>query len=189
MRISFIPSVGAFAATTMASPVFAHPGHEGGSFSAGLTHPVTGLDHLVMLIAFGMLTACLSVSWRGKATLMLAALATLLLGLSAGKVFGGFGGVELAIGASLFVVSGAIWQSFNRSKPLLNLAVGLSVGLMFFHGYAHGVESTGSVLPFASGMLTAAAGLMVLGLQFGRALSSPWLSVGVASASALILLP
>ncbi|MDC5856544.1 HupE/UreJ family protein [Vibrio europaeus] len=172
----------------LSSSVMAHPGHETGSFSAGLTHPVTGFDHLVMLVAFGILVACVQTSAVRKMGLVLSALASLLVGLAAGQVFGGFNGVELAIGASLFVVSGAIWQAFHASKDMLRLALTLCVGLVFFHGYAHGVEAQGAISSFAAGMTVSAAALMVLGLQFGRALSSPWLSVGVASVSALVIL-
>ena len=172
----------------LSSSVMAHPGHETGSFSAGLTHPVTGFDHLVMLVAFGILVACVQTSAVRKVGLVLSALASLLVGLAAGQVFGGFNGVELAIGASLFVVSGAIWQAFHASKDMLRLALTLCVGLVFFHGYAHGVEAQGAISSFAAGMTVSAAALMVLGLQFGRALSSPWLSVGVASVSALVIL-
>ena len=172
----------------LSSSVMAHPGHETGSFSAGLTHPVTGVDHLVMLVAFGILVACVQTSAVRKMGLVLSALASLLVGLAAGQVFGGFNGVELAIGASLFVVSGAIWQAFHASKDMLRLALTLCVGLVFFHGYAHGVEAQGAISSFAAGMTVSAAALMVLGLQFGRALSSPWLSVGVASVSALVIL-
>ncbi|MEX0334188.1 HupE/UreJ family protein [Vibrio tubiashii] len=172
----------------LSSSVLAHPGHETGSFSAGLTHPVTGFDHLVMLVAFGILVACVQTSAVRKVGLVLSALASLLVGLAAGQVFGGFNGVELAIGASLFVVSGAIWQAFHASKDMLRLALTLCVGLVFFHGYAHGVEAQGAISSFAAGMTVSAAALMVLGLQFGRALSSPWLSVGVASVSALVIL-
>lgn len=172
----------------LSSSVMAHPGHETGSFSAGLTHPVTGFDHLVMLVAFGILVACVQTSAARKIGLVLSALASLLVGLAAGQVFGGFNGVELAIGASLFVVSGAIWQAFHASKDMLRLAMTLCVGLVFFHGYAHGIEAQGAISSFAAGMTVSAAALMVLGLQFGRALSSPWLSVGVASVSALVIL-
>ncbi|AIW15691.1 HupE/UreJ family protein [Vibrio tubiashii] len=172
----------------LSSSVMAHPGHETGSFSAGLTHPVTGFDHLIMLVAFGILVACVQTSAVRKMGLVLSALASLLIGLAAGQVFGGFNGVELAIGASLFVVSGAIWQAFHASKDMLRLALTLCVGLVFFHGYAHGVEAQGAISSFAAGMTVSAAALMVLGLQFGRALSSPWLSVGVASVSALVIL-
>ncbi len=172
----------------LSSSVMAHPGHETGSFSAGLTHPVTGFDHLIMLVAFGILVACVQTSAVRKMGLVLSALASLLIGLAAGQAFGGFNGVELAIGASLFVVSGAIWQAFHASKDMLRLALTLCVGLVFFHGYAHGVEAQGAISSFAAGMTVSAAALMVLGLQFGRALSSPWLSVGVASVSALVIL-
>lgn len=188
MKKSLFSSFAATSLTFASLPAFAHPGHETSSFSAGLTHPVTGFDHLIMLIAFGILIACLNTSFKRKAALMGSALVSLLAGLAAGQLFGVFNGVELAIGASLFVVSGAIWQAFHASKDMMRLAVTLCVGLVFFHGYAHGVEAQGAISTFAAGMTLSAAALMMLGVQFGRALSSPWLSVGVASVSALVLI-
>ncbi|KJY81913.1 urease accessory protein UreJ [Vibrio galatheae] len=172
----------------LSSPALAHTGHETASFSAGLTHPVTGFDHLIMLVAFGILVACVQTSTVRKTGLVISALVSMLVGLAAGQWFGGFNGVELAIGSSLFVVSGAIWQAFHASKDMLRLALTLCVGLVFFHGYAHGVEAQGAISAFAAGMMLGATALMVLGLQFGRSLSSPWLSVGVASVSALVIM-
>lgn len=93
--------------------------------------------------------------------------------------------MELAIGASLFVVSGAIWQAFHASENVMRLAVTLCIGLIFFHGYAHGVEAQGAVSAFAAGMVTSASALILLGMQFGRAMFSPWLAAGVAGVSAL----
>ncbi|GAA5644488.1 MULTISPECIES: HupE/UreJ family protein [Vibrio] len=169
------------------TPAWAHPGHETASFSSGLTHPVTGFDHLIMLIAFGILVACLNVSVKRQVLLIGAALLSMASGLLAGKWFGFISGVELAIAASLFVVSGAIWQAFSASQNTLRLAVSLCVGLIFFHGYAHGVEAQGAVSHFGLGMLLSACALMVLGIQFGRAFRSPWLSLGVVSVSALVV--
>lgn len=54
------------ASLTTSTLALAHPGHgshsvhESHSFMSGLTHPVTGMDHLIMLIAFGLLIGVLS---------------------------------------------------------------------------------------------------------------------------------
>src|SRR5690606_11637820 len=37
---------------------FAHPGHEMASMAAGFLHPLTGLDHLLVMLAVGL--------WAGK---------------------------------------------------------------------------------------------------------------------------
>ena len=38
-------------------PALAHPGHGADSFHAGFFHPLTGLDHLLMLTGAGVLSA------------------------------------------------------------------------------------------------------------------------------------
>ena len=38
-------------------PALAHPGHGADSFQAGFFHPLTGLDHLLMLTGAGVLSA------------------------------------------------------------------------------------------------------------------------------------
>ena len=38
-------------------PALAHPGHGADSFQAGFLHPLTGLDHLLMLTGAGVLSA------------------------------------------------------------------------------------------------------------------------------------
>ncbi|MGB1280659.1 MAG: HupE/UreJ family protein, partial [Vibrio cyclitrophicus] len=63
-----------------------------------------------------------------------------------------------------------------------------SIGMLFFHGYAHGVEAASNLTQFAAGMGISALALMVIGTLVGRAVYSKWLSVGVASASALLIL-
>ena len=170
------------------SPAWAHPGHETASFLSGLLHPITGIDHLIMLLAFGILVGCLSYSKMRKAGLVAGALFSLVAGLAAGQVFGYVPGVEPAILASLFVVSYAIWQVFSATQNILKLAIGLCIGLVFVHGYAHGVEASGQIGAFSVGMLASAAVLMTAGSLAGRLLSSRWLSVGVASASVLFLM-
>ena len=62
------------ASLTTSTLALAHPGHgshsvhESHSFMSGLTHPVTGMDHLIMLIAFGLLIGALSFSTKIKSS-------------------------------------------------------------------------------------------------------------------------
>ena len=37
---------------------FAHPGHEMANFASGFSHPFTGIDHLLVMLAVGY--------WAGK---------------------------------------------------------------------------------------------------------------------------
>lgn len=47
----------AFALLLIAVPAFAHPGHDSNPLQDGLLHPLTGLDHLLMLLGTGVLAA------------------------------------------------------------------------------------------------------------------------------------
>ncbi|NUW75487.1 HupE/UreJ family protein [Vibrio mediterranei] len=167
---------------------FAHPGHDSMAFTSGLLHPITGVDHLIMLVAFGLLVGCLTVSKAQKIGLLVGALITLMAGLLAGKWFGLVSGVEMAIVASLFVVSAAIWQVFSASQQMVKLAVGLCIGMMFFHGYAHGVEAQGTLGQFSMGMAMGAMVLMAVGIQIGHLVASRWMAVGVAALSSAFLM-
>lgn len=170
------------------SLVHAHPGHEYDSFAAGLAHPVMGIDHLIMLVAFGLLVGCSSATIRKKVTLSVFAVVSLVVGMLVGQSLGYVTLVEPIILASLFVSSFFLWQVSRLSKSTLNGAVAVSVGLVFFHGYAHGVEVVGSLLPFSVGMSCAAVALITLGCIGGHWLQSKWVSLGVAAASSLFLL-
>ncbi|CAH6794949.1 HupE-UreJ family metal transporter [Vibrio chagasii] len=169
---------------------FAHPGHDHGShsFLSGLTHPVTGVDHLIMLVAFGMLIGALSYSNKVKSALVGGGLVSLMVGLLVGKVLGFSVVVEPAIIASLFAVSLCLWHVFSPSTTKVNTVLAVSIGFLFFHGYAHGVEAASGLAQFAAGMGIMAFGLIVAGYFAGKALYSKWASVGVASLSALFLM-
>ncbi|MGL6314545.1 HupE/UreJ family protein [Vibrio sp. WXL103] len=185
MKTKFTAALALLATPSLA---LAHPGHDHHSFSAGLLHPVTGVDHLIMLVAFGLLVACVALTRTKALKLAGAGIASLMVGLFAGQALGFAAMVEPAIIASLFVVSLCLWQAFSPSTARVNVASGAAVAMLFFHGYAHGVEATGSVSLFAMGMLLSAAALMAAGNMVGQMLRSKWLSLGVASASAVLLL-
>jgi urease accessory protein len=43
-----------------AGPAFAHPGHEFGHTALqGFLHPLSGIDHVIVMIAIGLLAFCL----------------------------------------------------------------------------------------------------------------------------------
>lgn len=139
-------------------PALAHPGHGSDSFQAGFFHPLTGLDHLLMLTGAGVLAAL-----SGRKLLMpFATLAMMLTGAIAGRWLGGFGGMEMLIIASLAVSGLLLFKTENR----LLLAV---PALAMFHGWAHGVEMAGhNFWLFTSGFMLASAS--VLCVSFGAGL-------------------
>ncbi|OEF24284.1 HupE/UreJ family protein [Vibrio rumoiensis] len=184
-------------ATVFAAPAaFAHVGHShdhgsSNAFFEGLIHPLTGLDHLVMLLGLGMLISYFTLSNKtapSKKTLFIAALVSLTLGLGAGSVFGAISGVELMIVASIFVVALGIWNTFSVRESLTQALVIASIGLVFFHGFAHGVEATGNVFGFGAGMLVAAFGIMFTGERVAHFFASKWLGAGVAASGVALML-
>ncbi|MCU7697059.1 HupE/UreJ family protein [Acinetobacter sp. AYS6] len=148
--------------------VMAHPGHdhEHSGFMAGFIHPFTGLDHLVMALAFGVLLWSAAKQWK------IAGVVTLSITLIVGFLIGAQGLVpanvaEYGIVASLVVTAIALWTKSNRILPIA------AVLLASFHGIAHGVElaHAGHVVALVAGMVTAMALIYVGGLALGAALT------------------
>lgn len=150
-------------------------GHTG--FVAGFVHPLTGLDHLAVMVSVGLWSAL--AARRAGATLLWgpAGFAGMLL---VGALLGLRGlqlpAVEPMIAASL-VVTGLLVVSRLR---LPGLAAALLMGAFaLFHGLAHGDELAGgaSALPALSGMLAATLLLHATGLALGGSLrsASAWL--------------
>ena len=138
-------------------PALAHPGHGADSFQAGFFHPLTGLDHLLMLAGAGVLSA---LSGR-KLLLPFATLGMMLVGAIAGSLLGGFSGMEMLIIASLAVSGVMMFKTENR----LLLAV---PALAMFHGWAHGVEMSGhSFWLFTSGFMFASATVLCASFAAG----------------------
>lgn len=145
--------------------VYAHPGHHvhNAGFWTGFIHPFTGLDHLMMAIAFGVLMWTATKQWKVAGAMSL--VAALVIGFVLGAettIFTGF--AEYGIVASLFVVAIALWM---KSKIIFPIAV---TCLATFHGVAHGTElaSNGHVALQILGMVTAMSLIYVGGLLLGK---------------------
>ena len=155
----------AFAALAIsAAPAFAHldPG-EHGSFAAGFSHPLFGLDHILAMVAVGLWAALLG----GRAVWLVptAFVATMMAGFAV--ALGGFGlpFVEPVIAASVVVIG---------LLALVALQVPTLVGMVmvgffaFFHGYAHGGElGKAGAWPFMAGFAIATALLHAAGVAVG----------------------
>ncbi|MET0319738.1 MAG: HupE/UreJ family protein [Duganella sp.] len=144
----------------------AHPGHAEGAL-AGLMHPLTGVDHILAMVAVGLWAAQLGgrVQWLLPAS------------------FVGF----LAVGGMLGAGGAALpWTEAGivTSVLLLGLLIGFAVKLparpaalavgafALCHGYAHGVEmpASGSGLLYGVGFVAASAALHAAGLALGHGL-------------------
>ena len=162
----------------------AHPGHaHESSFWNGFSHPFTGLDHLTMAIAFGVLLWTATQRWKvvGFFGLAVAMIAGFVLGQQQElpNVF-----AEYGIVLSLAVLATALLM---KSNGIFAVATML---LASFHGVAHGNElgQSGHMLPLMLGMVSAMSIIYLTGLGLG-ALTEKYLPHGrkIIAALAAIL--
>ncbi|HOV04093.1 MAG TPA: HupE/UreJ family protein [Hyphomicrobiales bacterium] len=160
---------GAAIATTllMTGPALAHTGVGAvNGFSAGATHPLFGFDHLLAMVAVGLIATGL----KGRA--LYAVPAAFVGFMAVGAILGiagiGVPAVETGIALSL-VVFGAMIAT--RLKVATTLAVAATALFAIFHGHAHGTEMplAASGAAYAAGFLIATAALHASGIGLGLA--------------------
>jgi urease accessory protein len=159
----------------------AHPGHDGaGGLVHGFVHPVTGIDHVLAMIAVGVLAAL----YGGRA-LWLVPMSFLFAMAAAGAI--GMAGIPVQIveaGIGLSIVVLGLMIAFQIKPPTLVAMV--VVGFFaLFHGYAHGSEMPNGPagLSFAAGFLIATALLLSAGEGLGLLLQRRTLSRRLIQAS------
>lgn len=147
---------------------FAHPGHaEAIGVLGGFLHPMSGLDHILCMVAVGVFAFVL-----GGRALWLVPLS--FVGMMAAGFLLGVSGfnlpfVELGIALSAIVVGGV--AASGRSMPVA-AAMSLVGVFAIFHGHAHGAEMPADAagLEYALGFMAATALLHVAGI--GAAVSA-----------------
>jgi urease accessory protein len=170
----------------LASPAFAHAGaHEGTGFVAGLLHPVSGLDHLLAMIAVGLWAA--QIGGRALRLLPVAFPVAMVLGALAAGWGVGVPAVEIGIAVSVLALGGVILLA---AKPHVVGGMALVAAFAVLHGHAHGAEVPAAADPLAYGLgfvLTTAA-LHLLGVALGLVLASPRAIAAVRMVGAAIAL-
>lgn len=159
--------LGALAASVAgaAAPALAHAGHSEGSAWSGVLHPFGGLDHILAMVAVGILAAVLA----RPVTVVGAFLASMTLG---GLL--GLAGLTLHIGEMAIAVSvaalGCALVAGRATDPRLALGLVAVAGLA--HGHAHGVEAPAASNPvvYVLGFLAATLVLHLGGLALGTVL-------------------
>jgi len=150
---------------TWAPEVGAHVGEgEADGLLAGLRHPVSGLDHVLAMIAVGLWGAQLGAPalWQ----LPVAFPMVMALGGVLGLIGVPLPGVEAGIAASAILLGFAV---MSELRPPLAVAV-VVVGLFgIFHGHAHGTELPPgqSALLYSLGFVVATGCLHGLGVAAG----------------------
>lgn len=158
--------VGAALLVIVPTSALAHPGAElAHSFASGFLHPLSGADHLLAMIAVGVIAAKLG----GRALWRLPL--TFLSFMAAGGLLGAAGTpvpfVEPSIALSV-VVLGTIVAAGLRwpARTLFAIVAGFAI----MHGQAHGIAIAGaSPLGYGAGFLAATACLHGLGMALGMA--------------------
>jgi urease accessory protein len=164
------------------SPALAHGLHDSGTLLAGAMHPLGGADHLLAMVAVGLLSG--QMGGRAVWTLPLAFVAAMLIGGAAGAGGLAFPGVEPLILASIAVLGALVALAFRL--PIGPVAAMIAV-FGAAHGWAHGAEapagaSMGGLVAYGAGFAGATAALHLAGIALGRALPAGLLRVSGAAA-------
>ena len=165
-------------------PANAHPETTTvGGFLAGIVHPLTGLDHIVAMVAVGLWGAYLG----APAMWLLPVVFPLVMAFGGGiGVLGGpMPGVEVTIAISGIVLGLVVALA---ARPPLWVAAMIVGFFAFFHGYSHGIELPHSANPFtyAAGFVIATGLLHLTGISIGLLTRWPWGQVMVRTLGGVI---
>ena len=158
-----------FSFLLLPAAAFAHTGvgvtH---GFAHGFVHPVTGLDHVLAMVAVGLFAYTMG----GRALVLVPAA---FVGMMAAGGALGMAGiplpfVEIGIALSIVVIGGA---AALGARPPVAAAMALVGVFALFHGHAHGAEmpESASGITYGLGFMLATAMLHAtgIGLGFGTA--------------------
>jgi urease accessory protein len=155
LALSWVPSL-----------ALAHPNHDlTHDFGAGFMHPLTGVDHLLAMLAVGLWAAHL-----GKRAVWLLPIAfplAMLVGAALSVVGIALPAIEPAIALSVLMLGGLV--AF-RVRIQDALAAMLVAAFAVFHGYAHANEADSFAASFASGFVVATLLLHLVGIALAAAL-------------------
>ena len=147
-----------------AAPAFAHLSpEEHGSFMAGFTHPLFGLDHILAMVAVGLWAAMI-----GRRAVYLVPLS--FVGTMAVGFLLAFTGIELpfvepAILASVIALGLLIAAAVKLPTEIGMVVVGI---FALFHGYAHGGEiGAATHVAYGLGFAVATSLLHIAGIGLG----------------------
>lgn len=153
-------------------------------FLSGVEHPISGLDHVIAMVAVGMWGAQL-----GRPAIWLLPVTFPLV-----MAFGGFLGLigvplpgsEIAIALSGVCLGAAV---LLEAQPPLWVAAALVGVFGLFHGYAHGAELPPgqNALLYSAGFVLATGLLHATGIAIGVVHRWPWGRLALRGAGAAVL--
>ena len=154
--------IGALLALFVALPATAFAHNIGGNgIESGLTHPLLGLDHLLAMVAVGVISSQIGgkAIWKVPATFV----ACMILGL----FLTGLPFVEVAIALSVVVLGLAIVLS---GRIQLKWILGCVAFFALFHGQAHGAEmpAIANATLYTLGFIISTSLLHITGVAIGH---------------------
>jgi len=139
-------------------------GGEASGFLSGIEHPVSGLDHVLAMVAVGLWGAQLGAPamWLLPVTFPLVMAVGGMLGLAGVPL----PGVEIGIALSALLLGAMVLAA---ARPHLAVAAAIVGFFAIFHGHAHGTElpEGQSGLLYSMGFVMATGGLHALGIAIG----------------------
>lgn len=174
-----------FAPMLLASPALAHldPAAHG-SFAAGFTHPMFGLDHILAMVAVGLWAVVLG--GRALWALPVAFVGAMTLGFALSLAGLGLPLVEPMILASVLALGGLTALALPLALPV---AAAIVAGLALFHGFAHGSEmAAATALTYLTGFVAATVLLHGAGVALGAVLARPMGLMAARVAGGLVAL-
>ena len=140
---------------------------EYGSFLAGFTHPVLGLDHFIAMVSVGIISALIG----GRAIWIVPTAFVVMMAVGGVAGYADIGlsstAVEFGIAISVILLGGvmAAGQAIDLRIALVFVAF-----FGFFHGYAHGQEipDIADAGVYALGFITGTILIHLLGVLIGE---------------------
>jgi len=150
-------------AGSLSVPAFAHSGGDSAGLVQGFLHPFTGLDHLLMMLAVGLV----AVRMGGKHLRVLPAVfgGSLLAGAVLGMNGFTLAFVEQGILVSVVVLGLILAAAFKFNLMISSVLV---ASFSVLHGGAMGAESGSAMVSTVSGMLMASALIQLVGAWMGK---------------------
>ena len=169
-----------------AQAAFAHPQKgEAVGFVTGFRHPISGLDHVLAMVAVGLWGAQL-----GAPAIWLLPVAFPMV-MAMGGMLGLMGvplpGIEYGIAASAILLGVAVMIELRPPLAMAAILVGV---FAIFHGHAHGTELPPgqSAILYSMGFVIATGCLHALGIGIGTVYRWGWGQKCLRVAGALVAL-
>ena len=165
------------------SIAFAHPGHETAGILSGVLHPLLGLDHLLAMVAVGMLAVMgrQKIAWQLPVAFVSFMLIGALLGMN------GFAIPAVETGILLSLVALGALLAFGRANYLPALTLGCAL-FGTLHGNAHGIElpANAAAMSYVSGFMLATIALHLAGCGLASIGASKWQAMALKTSGIAI---